>query len=316
MIISSDFTTQAIQLFENQYQKNHVYRLYCQLLRVNPNEIDRLEKIPFLPVSFFKNHRVVTGDFVPEKRFLSSTTTGDTHSVHEIRSLAFYEDNCLDCFSSFYGHPSDYTFLALLPSYLERRDSSLIYMMNKFITVSGKKESGFFLYNHEELYHTLIQLQANKQKTILFGVTYALLDFIENYTLDFPELLVFETGGMKGRRQEMVKEQVHHLLMKAFNVDEIHSEYGMCELFSQAYSKGNNLFETPPQMQFLLRDIKDPFDLSSSIESGVINIIDLANRDSCAFIATDDLGKKNGKGIEILGRLDHVPVRGCNLLLG
>lgn len=309
-----DFQSAALSLFRFQHLHNKVYRQYCNLLNIVPETIFEVEKIPFLPISFFKTHHVVTTEFHPEKTFLSSSTTGQQPSRHEIKELSLYEESFLQSFSLFYGDPSQYVFLALLPGYLERENSSLVYMMNKLICLSGKEESGFYLHNHEELSSVLSELKSQGQKTILFGVTFALLDLAEQYPVNFPELLIFETGGMKGRRQELVKEEVHSILKDAFHTPTIHSEYGMCELLSQAYSYGENLFQTPPWMRLLLRDEKDPLHVSGDLNSGVINVIDLANVYSCAFIATDDLGRSREGKMEILGRLDQAEVRGCNLL--
>ena len=236
-------------------------------------------------------------------------------SKHLIKDAIIYQTSLTEGFRYFYGDPSDYTFLALLPNYLEQKHSSLVYMMDSLMRQSQSKESGYYLYNHEDLYNKLIQLRDNKQKTILWGVTFALLDFAEKYTLDFPELIVFETGGMKGRRKEMVKEELYDTLCKSFGVPDIHSEYGMCELLSQAYSKGGNIFATPPWMRLRLRNEKDPLDGSNTVGTGVINVIDLANIYSCSFIATEDLGRRHPKGIEVLGRLDHAQIRGCNLMV-
>jgi hypothetical protein len=237
------------------------------------------------------------------------------HSRHLIKDALLYRQSLLNSFQHYYGNPSEYTFLALLPNYLEQKNSSLIYMMETLMQQSGAKDNGYFLYNHEDLYQKLIQLRDNQQKVILWGVTFALLDFAEHYQIDFPQLIVFETGGMKGRRKEMVKEELYDILRKAFGVADIHSEYGMCELLSQAYSKGGNLFSTPPWMRLRLRNEKDPLDGTDTVNTGVINVIDLANIYSCSFIATEDLGRRHPQGIEILGRLDHSQLRGCNLMV-
>ena len=312
---STEFSDFALRLFQQQYNLNKVYHEYCNHLNVNPEKVDAIEKIPFLPVSFFKTHRVVTGDFTPQITFFSSSTTGTQPSKHEIKDIALYEMSFIKSFEHFYGNPRAYTFLALLPSYLEREGSSLIYMMEKLMQLSGKKENGFFLYNHEQLFITLTELQKKREKTILFGVTFALLDFIKNYRIDFPELILFETGGMKGMGKELLKEEVHHLLQEAFHLQNIHSEYGMCELLSQAYSSGKNVFKTPPWMKFLLRDEKNPLYVSATLSEGAVNVIDFANIHSCAFIATDDLGRQHRNGLEIIGRFDYAEVRGCNLLV-
>ena len=311
-----DFEKHALALFHYQYEQNEVYRSFCNLLKINPKHITTLTKIPFLPVSFFKTHQVKTGNFEPEIEFWSSGTTGNETSKHFIKDATLYERSFLHAFAHFYGNPEEYCFLALLPNYLEQKHSSLIYMMNYFITASKHTESGFYLYNYEALYNKIVVLNAKKVKTILFGVSYALLDFASQFTLENSDLLVFETGGMKGRRSEMVKAELHAILCRAFGVKQIHSEYGMCELLSQAYSNGNNFFATPPWLKLLFRDEKDPLYCSSALNAGIINVIDFANLHSCAFIATDDLGKRADNGrIEILGRLDAAQVRGCNLLV-
>lgn len=311
----ADFEATALQVFGFQYENNTVYRTYCQHIGKSKENVQTLSDIPFLPISFFKTHDVKTGDFEPELIFRSSGTTGMERSRHLIKDAALYRKSLIESFRHFYGNPSDYVFLALLPNYIEQQNSSLIYMMEELMRESGAKENGYYLYNHEDMHQKLIQLRDNQQKTILWGVTFALLDFAEKYTMDFPQLIVFETGGMKGRRKEMVKEELYGILRKAFGVTDIHSEYGMCELLSQAYSKGGNIFSTPPWMQLRLRSEKDPFDGSNQMATGVINIIDLANLHSCAFIATEDLGRRHPDGIEILGRMDHSQTRGCSLMV-
>lgn len=310
-----EFQEIALSLFHFQYQQNALYREYCDHLKVNTGDVIFIEQIPFLPISFFKTHRVVATDFEPEIVFHSSGTTGLTSSNHYVKELSLYEKSFTKGFEFFYGDPAQYTFLNLLPNYLEREGSSLIYMLEKLMSLSCHQESGFYLYDHQQLYETLNVLKEKGQKVILFGVSFALLDFIEKYRIDFPELIIFETGGMKGRRKEMVKEELHALLTQAFGVSSIHSEYGMCELLSQAYSSGDNLFFTPPWMRLILRDEKDPFMISNDLKSGIINVIDFANIYSCPFIATDDIGRKKGPGIEIMGRLDHAEIRGCSLLV-
>ena len=311
----ADFEATALLVFELQYENNTVYRTYCQYIGKSKGNVRNLSEIPFLPISFFKTHDVKTGDFEPELIFRSSGTTGMERSRHLIKDAALYRKSLIESFRHFYGNPSDYVFLALLPNYIEQKNSSLIYMMEELMRESGAKENGYYLYNHKDMYQKLIQLRDNQQKTILWGVTFALLDFAEQYTINFPQLIVFETGGMKGRRKEMVKEELYDILRKAFGVADIHSEYGMCELLSQAYSKGGNIFSTPPWMQLRLRSEKDPFDGSNQMATGVINIIDLSNLHSCAFIATEDLGRRHQNGIEILGRMDHSQTRGCSLMV-
>ena len=312
---AADFEAAALRVFGFQYDENSAYRTYCQYIGLQKDKVKTLSDIPFLPISFFKTHEVKCGEFEPELVFLSSGTTGMQHSRHLIRDAALYRRSLIESFRHFYGDLSDYVFLALLPNYLEQKNSSLIYMMETLMHKSGAEENGYYLYNHEALYQKLRELRDKRKKTILWGVTFALLDFAEKYEINFPELVVFETGGMKGRRKEMVKEELYERLKKAFHVPDIHSEYGMCELLSQAYSKGGNLFSTPPWMRLLLRNEKDPLDKSDSVNTGVINVIDLANLHSCAFIATEDLGRRHPDGIEVLGRLDAAQIRGCNLMV-
>lgn len=311
----ADFEASALRIFRFQYDNNTVYQSYCQHLNIEKDAVKSLSDIPFLPISFFKTHEVTTTSFTPALTFRSSGTTGMQHSRHLIKDALLYRQSLLNSFQHYYGNPSEYTFLALLPNYLEQKNSSLIYMMETLMQQSGAKDNGYFLYNHEDLYQKLIQLRDNQQKVILWGVTFALLDFAEHYQIDFPQLIVFETGGMKGRRKEMVKEELYDILRNAFGVADIHSEYGMCELLSQAYSKGGNLFTTPPWMRLRLRNEKDPLDGTDTVSTGVINVIDLANIYSCSFIATEDLGRRHPQGIEILGRLDHSQLRGCNLMV-
>jgi hypothetical protein len=318
-----DFEEHALALFQHQYEQNDIYGSFCKILKIDPEKITSVAQIPFLPVSFFKTHAVKTGDFVPEIEFWSSGTAtrcevcgeGNAVSRHFVKDVALYEQTFLHSFEYFYGNPANYCFLALLPNYLEQKHSSLIYMMNRLISGSKYADSGYYLHNFEELYEKILSLKEKKIKTVLFGVSFALLDFAEKFTFSTPDLMVFETGGMKGRRPEIIKDELHQILCNAFDVRNIHSEYGMCELLSQAYSMGKNQFATPPWMKILLRDEKDPLHSSKTLSAGAINIIDLANFDSCAFIATDDLGKRVENGmIEILGRLDAAQVRGCNLL--
>ncbi len=321
---SEAFLEAALELFVYQYDNNAVYGEFCRRIGLrDPKRVQRLDQIPFLPISFFKTHKIRTGTFDPEMVFVSSGTTGTGDSQHFIRSLKLYEDAFNHSFAHFYGDPSEYTILALLPHYLERQNSSLLYMMDYLIRHSESPHSGFYLYNHQDLFYHLEMLKKGAGKVLLFGVTFALLEFVEHYALDYPDLIVMETGGMKGMRTELVKEEVHARLKKGFGVDKIHSEYGMCELTSQAYSLGDNLFQTPPWMKMIVRDQKEPLpsretEVVGRVEptTGVINIIDLANRDSCAFIATEDLGRRTSEGaIELLGRADYTQVRGCNLLV-
>lgn len=304
----------AIDIFNYQYQNNTIYQNFCKLLKVTPSEVTHLEKIPFLPIEFFKTQQVICGVNNYEQVFLSSGTTGENQSKHYVKNLKVYEQSFLKGFELFYGNISDYCFLALLPSYMEREGSSLIYMTEYLIKHSNNPLSGFYLNNYNDLIDTLKKL--NAQKTILIGVSFALLDLAEKHQLDLSNIIIMETGGMKGRRKEMTRTELHQIYNDSFNVNQIHSEYGMTELLSQAYSKGNGLFETPPWMKILIRDTNDPFHLLDNNQTGGINVIDLANYNSCSFIATQDLGKTfANNSFEVLGRFDNSDLRGCNLLI-
>jgi hypothetical protein len=273
-----------------------------------------VEQIPFLPISFFKTQEVVCGRFEPQAVFESSGTTQTTNSRHFVKDISLYKKSFLHCFELFYGPVKDWCILALLPAYLERKNSSLVMMADVLIGLSENKYSGFYLYNHEELFQVLEKLEKAGQKTLLLGVTFALLDFAEKYSLPLNHTIIMETGGMKGRREELTREQVHSIIKKSFSVSNVHSEYGMTELLSQAYSKADGVFNCPPWMKIVLRDEDDPFAISGS-GTGVINIIDLANIYSCSFIASDDAGRLHADGsFEVLGRLDHSDIRGCSLL--
>lgn len=310
-----DFENKALKVFAFQAENNRVYQEFITHLGIDCSTIHSLEQIPFLPISFFKSHAVVCGATPTAITFSSSGTTGSQTSQHQVTDLRIYENSFLNAFRLFYGDISDYTLLALLPTYAEREGSSLIYMVDHFIS-KAQPGSGYYLYKHRELADHLTQLKAEKKKVILLGVTYALLDFLEQFQIHFPELIVMETGGMKGKRKEMVREELHQVLCKGFGVEHIHSEYGMTELLSQAYSKGNGIFECPPWMHIQIRDTNDPLQLVSKGKSGGINVIDLANIYSCAFIATQDLGRINPDGtFEVLGRFDHSDIRGCNLMV-
>lgn len=311
-----DFLKCSLDVFNFQYCNNLTYRKFVDGCKISPAEVDSLIKIPFLPIDFYKSLVVKTNDFLEEKVFTSSGTTAALVSKHFVRDLSVYENSFLLSFEMFYGIPEKYVFLALLPSYLERTGSSLIYMIDKLINLSGDSRSGFFLYDHEKLRNLLLELKKEEKNVILIGVTYALLDFAKEYQIDFPELIVMETGGMKGKRKEMVRDEVHQILMPAFNVGSIHSEYGMTELLSQAYSKDKGVFNCPEWMKVLIRDMYDPFQYCNVGATGGINVIDLANLDSCSFIATQDLGKKSGAhSFEIVGRYDASDIRGCNLMI-
>ncbi len=310
----------VLDVFSFQFQHNPVYRQYCQLLNKSPENVKEMKDIPFLPIQFFKSQQVCSSTVEPELIFESSGTSGGTSSRHFIKSKAVYEESFLRSFKQFYGNPAQYCILGLLPSYLERGNSSLVYMVQKLIEISGHPGSGFFLSDTERLKKNLLENEAQGQKTLLTGVTYALLDFASANPLSLKHTIVLETGGMKGRKKEMTRHEVHDLLKTKLGLQEIHSEYGMTELLSQAYAKKDGIFEAPQWMQVLLRSEDDPFELVQhnaveKIATGAINIIDLANLYSCAFIATDDVGKLYPNGnFEVLGRLDNCDIRGCSLL--
>lgn len=317
--ISTDeqFNTAALSIFQHQATNCAIYRGFIEGLRIDPTSITSIQQIPFLPIEFFKSRDVVSSTDPVQVTFTSSGTTGMITSSHKVTDVGWYEDSFRKAFNLFYGDIKSYTVLALLPSYLEREGSSLIYMANDLIQQSNNPDSGFFLYNHEELANQLKKQQEANNPTLLMGVTFALLDFVEKHTINFPELIVMETGGMKGRRKEMIREELHDTLCKGFGVDAIHSEYGMTELLSQGYSKGNGIFNCPPWMRIITRDTNDPISLLNNDRAGGVNVIDLANINSCSFIATQDLGKVYADGsFEILGRFDNADIRGCNLLVG
>lgn len=305
-----------MQIFRHQALNCQVYRDYIYHLGIHIDAVESSSQIPYLPISFFKTHKVISNDNPVAITFSSSGTTGQSQSRHFVTDTEVYRRSFTTAFEQFYGKIEGTCFLALLPSYLEREGSSLIYMVDALIRDSKHPESGYYLHNHKELYDKLIQLKTRRQKTILIGVTYALLDFIEQYQLSFPELIVMETGGMKGKRKEMVREELHEQLKDGFGIDAIHSEYGMTELLGQAYSDGLGIFRCPPWMQIHLRDTNDPLSAAETGKSGGINVIDLSNINSCAFIATQDLGRLLPDGsFEVLGRFDNADIRGCNLLV-
>lgn len=311
----------ALELFRLQYENNEIYKTYVDTLGIVPNEVNSLEKIPFLPIEFFKSHKVTSTTFGPEIIFESSGTTGGTTSRHYIKRTAVYRESFTKAFRLFYGNPQQWCIMGLLPGYLERENSSLIYMVNELIKISGSSCSGFYLRDHKKLYKTLVHNEITEQPTLLIGVTYALLDFAEKYSMNLNHTLLMETGGMKGKREELTREEIHKILQERLNVKTVHSEYGMTELLSQAYSSGNGLFHCPPWMKVLIREYNDPFSIAENASAtkpvtGLINIIDLANIYSCCFIATDDVGRlfKN-ETFEVLGRQDMSDVRGCNLLI-
>ncbi|NLR79747.1 acyl transferase [Chitinophaga eiseniae] len=306
----------ALELFRYQYRENDLYRAYTDALRIAPASVKSILEIPYLPIQFFKSHTVVSGTFEPELLFESSGTTQTINSRHLVKESAIYTRSFMTAFEQFYGPVDDYVILGLLPSYLERQHSSLVRMVQEMVTRSDHPESGFYLYEHDKLYHQLRALEARGQRVLLIGVTFGLLDFAEQYTLDLRHTIVMETGGMKGRREEWTRQEVHAFLQERLGASVIHAEYGMTELLSQAYSKGNGLFATPPWMKILLRDENDPFQLSTGKGAGVINVIDLANIHSCAFIATEDIGRIHANGLfEVLGRLDNSALRGCSLMV-
>ena len=314
---AATFADIALELFHHQAENNRVYNAYLKYLKVNPATISSLEQIPFLPVSFFKSHEVVTGKWQPEATFTSSGTTGTSTSRHLVQSLSFYQRHSERLFEGFFGPLNQFHILALLPSYLEREGSSLIYMVDYFIKQSKSEYSGFYLHNLDALVKQLELLQNSDRKVLLLGVSFALLDLAEKGQIDIRNCVVMETGGMKGRRKELIREELHAILTKQFNVPVIHSEYGMTELLSQGYSFGNGVFRLPESMKIVLKDVNDPFAAVKSGKTGVINVIDLANNYSCAFIETQDLGRMREEGsFEILGRADNSDARGCNLLVG
>jgi phenylacetate-coenzyme A ligase PaaK-like adenylate-forming protein len=311
----ADFSLQALQLFHWQYQQNPVYRKWCELTISDPSDIKTIEQIPALPVGFFKTHTVQTGSFNLTDFFESSGTTQTTNSKHWVKDLDLYRKSFHQAFEMFYGNANEWCIIGLLPAYLERQHSSLVMMVDELIQKTMHSESGFYLYEHEKLSDTLHKLEFNQQQTILIGVTFALLDFAETYPQQLKYTTIMETGGMKGRRREMTRLELHEQLTKQLGVEKIHSEYGMTELLSQAYSKGDGIYVCPPWMKILVRDEEDPLTVRTK-GRGVINIIDLANADSAAFIATDDVGMIYADGsFEVFGRLDNSDIRGCSLMV-
>lgn len=320
LLQNAAFESAALDLFLFQYENNTLYRTYCGYLNKTPGQVRTLNEIPFLPARFFKSHRVTSSSFEASLIFESSGTTGSINSRHFIKDISLYEKSFRLCFEQFYGNANQYCIIGLLPSYLERGNSSLLYMVKHLIQQSGHPGSGFYLDDFEKLQQQLLDNEARQQKTLLIGVTYALLSFAEKFPLQLKHTTVMETGGMKGRKKEITRDEVHHFLKQQFHIPSVHSEYGMTELLSQAYAGKNGIFHCPGWMKILLRSEDDPFYITSTVPagktaSGVINIIDLANIYSCAFIATDDVGKLHeGGSFEILGRLDNCDIRGCSLL--
>ena len=312
----SEFKKQCLDIYNFQYENNKVYQNYCNMICEDPTDVNEINKIPFLPISFFKTKKILSTDNF-EKVFYSSGTTTNSRSKHFISRLKLYQKSFINNFKLNYSDITQYTILALLPNYYDNKDSSLIYMIEKLIKLSKSKESGFFLDDYINLSKKLIELDAKKErKTILIGVPYALLDMINFNQFQLNNTIIMETGGMKGRRKEMVRTELHEKLKRGFGVSKIHSEYGMTELLSQAYSKGDGIFKTPSWMKVIIRDINDAQNLDFNKKSGAINIIDLANYNSCSFIATDDMGKHvNDDEFELIGRVDNSDIRGCNLLV-
>lgn len=324
-----EFEKITLKVFRHQYDNNLVYQHFCSLLKKDKSNVKSIDEIPFLPIQFFKSHEIVSSSNPIQETFTSSGTTSPLtpeggidnlyeviRSKHYVTDISLYEQSFRKAFSQFYGNIEDYVVLALLPSYLERDGSSLIYMVNDLIESSNHPESGFYLNNYEELIHTLIELDSSGQNVLLIGVTYALLDLVEIQSFLLKNTIIMETGGMKGKRKEIIREELHSILCDGFGVPTIHSEYGMTELLSQAYSLGNGVFECPPWMSILIRDTEDALTYVDYGKTGGINVIDLANINSCSFIATQDLGKKNpNHSFEVLGRFDNSDIRGCNLMV-
>lgn len=310
-----EFNDSALRIFNFQYMNNLVYKTWCDLLKTDINAIDSYYKIPFLPIEFFKTQKVISSPVTEEtKEFTSSSTTSQIPSTHFVNEINVYEKSFLATFHLFYGNPNQYCFLALLPNYLQRKGSSLVYMCNELIKQSQHPFSGFFLNTIDDLIQKINQLKNTNQKVILIGVSYALIDLCEKISLT-ENFTVIETGGMKGTRKELLKPELHTLLKKGFKINSIHSEYGMTELLSQAYSLGNEKFNTPPWLKFLIREVDNPLQLIKRNKTGGINIIDLANIYSCSFIATKDLGNiDENNQLQLMGRYDNSDVRGCNLL--
>lgn len=317
-----DFMSLACAVFLKQYHENAVYREYCDLLKIDPDRVVTSGRFPFLPIHFFKSRKVISGNVVPEVVFESSGTTGSVNSKHYVKDPGWYEESFVKGFKYFYGNIENYCILGLLPSYLERKNASLVYMVDQLIQMSGHEKSGFYLHDTNKLYETVLQNEKSAQQTLLVGVTFALLDFAEQFQMNLKHTIIMETGGMKGRKKELTRDEIHQSLQNRLGVTGIHAEYGMTELLSQAYARSAGRFHCPPWMQVHIRAEDDPFDIrhtdnmDSGYTSGCINIIDLANRYSCSFIATDDIGRlyKDGS-FEVLGRMDNSDIRGCSLMV-
>lgn len=314
-VADASFEATALAVFRYQYEHTQLYRDFCDRMRRTPDIVTRVSDIPFLPVQFFKSHTITDSQYPVAKTFESSTTTGTTPSRHHVADLSVYERSYLEAFGLFYGSPSQYCILSLLPSYLERGTSSLLYMADDLMRRSGDPLSGFIDKDFEELNRRIAAAQQSNKRLLLLGVTYALLDFAEAWPQALEGAIIMETGGMKGRREEMTRAEIHRILTQAFGVQSIHSEYGMTELLSQAYSAGDGIFRCPPWMRILVRDPYDPLSYLPAGKTGSLNIIDLANLHSCSFLAVSDMGKVYPDGsFEVLGRLDHAEIRGCNLM--
>ena len=310
-----DFPALALEIFRFQYENNPIYRLYTDTLGIDPGRVLQVRDIPFLPVSFFKTHTVRTTDFTPETVFESSGTTGTRGSRHEVKDLNLYKKSFTAGFEQFYGPVADWCVIGLLPAYLERSNSSLVVMVDEMIRMSRHAESGFYLYEHQALHELLGKLEQQGQKALLIGVTFALLDFAEKYSLSLRHTVVMETGGMKGRRKEITRPELHDFLKERLGLNAIHAEYGMTELLSQAYSDGNGLFACPPWMKALVRSEDDPLETGEKGD-GILNVIDLANIYSCSFLATEDIGRIHANGrFEVSGRVDNSDIRGCSLMV-
>ncbi len=312
-----EFNNLALEVFNSQYRHNKLYNGFVSQFSIKTEKINHYSQIPFLPIEFFKTHEVICGERKKsEIIFTSSSTSSQIPSRHIVKDISIYEKSFLKGFEYFYGNPADYVIIALLPNYLERGQSSLVFMFNKLIELSKKSESGFYTNDYSKLKNVVTELKNRNQKTILIGVTYALLDLAEQNIELSDNFIVMETGGMKGRREELLKEELDHLLKEKLGVNTIHSEYGMTELLSQAYSKGSGEFKCVPWMKIVIRDIEDPLSWAKQNKTGGINIIDLANINSCSFIATHDLGRINANGkFELMGRFDNTDIRGCNLMV-
>lgn len=314
-LTNAGFESLALDVFRFQYQDNLLYKKYAEALDVALLQITRFNEIPFLPINFFKTHTVQTTPFIAEIVFESSGTTKTFNSRHFIKDVLLYEKSIIRSFELYYGSIKEWCVIGLLPSYLERNNSSLVYMVDKLIQLSDHRQSGFYLYEYEKLFAVLKELEKKKERTLLLGVTFALLDFAGQYSLKLDNTVIMETGGMKGRQKEMIRSEVHHILCNALGVSSIHSEYGMTEILSQAYSPGKGIFHCPPWMKVLVRDEDDPLLIKTS-GIGALNIVDLANIYSCSFIATDDVGKVYDDGsFEVTGRMDRSDLRGCSLLV-